>query len=214
MPDKSKVTMQLDPADRARRIEQLYQVLAVSSEGSRVELRGSLARGEADQYSDIDLTWHVVAARFGVACNDLVRTLTSIAPVDSLRWDPEIDEARRRLAFARFVGDSLFWRIDLEIVATGDSMLRVPTPVDVPWSQTHSALMGAVAAIKALLRGDAAMAAHDVSRGFEKIHIPVPGGSIADQILALVDTIYDADDAWALLAARVRDLHREALSDI
>ncbi|HCV24385.1 MAG TPA: hypothetical protein DGN59_13080 [Candidatus Latescibacteria bacterium] len=73
--------------------------------------------------------------------------------------------------------------------------------------------MGAVAAIKALLRDDPAAAAGLVSRGFEKIHIPVPGGTVPDQILALVETIYDADDAWALLAARVRDLHNEALAD-
>ena len=52
-----------------------------------------------------------------------------------------------------------------------------------------------------------------MSRGFEKIHIPVSGGTVPDQILALVETIYDADDAWALLAARVRDLHNEALAD-
>lgn len=206
------MTLRLDPARRDVRVGQLQRTLSAACAGSRVALRGSLARGEADLYSDIDLTWHVAATRFGVACDELEQTLRRIDVVDSLRWDPDIDAPGRRLAFARFVDDPLFWRIDLEVVAEGDSP-TTPAPSGEPWSQTHSALMGAVAAIRALLRGDDATAAHDVSRGFEKIHIPVPVGSVADQILGLVETIYDADDSWALLAARIRDLHREALME-
>ena len=207
------MALHLDAVGRSRRLEQLQSTLTAACDSSRVELRGSQARDEADLYSDIDLVWHVAAARFGPACDELAHTLGSIDRIESLRWGPEVDDLRRRLVFVRFAEDPLFWRVDLEIQAEEDSMLRSPQPVDQPWSQTHSALMGAVAAIKALLRDDPAAAAGLVSRGFEKIHIPVPGGTVPDQILALVETIYDADDAWALLAARVRDLHNEALAD-
>jgi len=207
------VPLDLDIGHRSRRLEQLQQTLTAASAGSRVELRGSLRDGMADLYSDIDLLWLVTAARFGAACDTLEQTLATIDAVDALRWDPDTDDPRRRLVFARFVDDPLFWRVDLEIRAEGDSLLQSPTLPDQPWSQTHSALMCAVAAIRALLRDESAVAAQLVSSGFEKIHIPVSGGSAPDQILALTDTIYDADDTWALLATRVRDLHQQALID-
>ncbi len=53
--------------------------------------------------------------------------------------------------------------------------------------------MCAVAAIKAFLRHRPDEGAHLVSKGFERIHIPVPTVPPRRQILALIDTIYDQD---------------------
>ena len=174
-------------------------------------LRGSLAAGTADAFSDIDILWSVPDERFAAACDDVSGIVAAVGPVSSLRIDPEAGGPSRRLVFVRLSGLPLFWRLDLEIRSQcHDERVPEPPAEDAEWSHTHSALMCAIAAIKALLRGRPEEGAKLVSKGFERIHIPVPAVTPRQQILALADTIYDADDSQAELAVEVRQLYHEA----
>ena len=78
-------------------------------------------------------------------------------------------------------------------------------------SNTHQALLCAAAAIEALSQGDGQEAAHCVSRGYERIAVPVPAGGVREQLRSLIDTVYDADDGEADFASQVRAQLREKL---
>ncbi len=78
-------------------------------------------------------------------------------------------------------------------------------------SSTHQALLHAATAIEQLAAGDPSGATHSVSRGYERIAVPVPTGGVLRQLEHLIDTVYDADDGEALLAADLRGLMREKL---
>lgn len=71
-------------------------------------------------------------------------------------------------------------------------------------SNTHQALLQAAAAIEALAQGDGQEAAHCISRGYERIAVPVLAGGAREQLLRLIDTVYDADDGEAPYAAQLR----------
>ena len=96
----------------------------------------------------------------------------------------------QRLIFFRVAGLPLFWRVALEILSADHDPEAVHPPGSFQssetWSATHSALMCAVAAIKAFLRHRPDEGAHLVSKGFERIHIPVPTVPPRRQILALI----------------------------
>jgi hypothetical protein len=160
--------------------------------------------------------WEVPDEVFGDALDGVEEALSRVRPLASLRLDPAFQRSdRRRLIFAQFEGVPLFWRLDIDLFAA--SVQRDPAyDADNPqargdqFSRTHSALMNAIAAIRALLREDEATAAGLVSGGFERIALPVPAGGTRDRLLKLVDDIYDADDSAALLAAEIKVLYREA----
>ena len=203
----------LDVGRRARVTAALLAALREAAPGSTASLRGSLAAGTADDYSDIDVCWLVGAAAFGDLCERIGSILEAVRPVASLRLDADTAASPTyRLFSARFAELPLFWRVDLEILSEAhDASASPPDANESDWSHTHSALMCAVAAIKACLRGQPEEGALLVSKGFERIQIPVPAGPPHEQIRALVDTIYDADDSYAELAAEIRRLHEDAL---
>ncbi|WP_329616912.1 nucleotidyltransferase domain-containing protein [Streptomyces brevispora] len=95
----------LDPAPRAALAQGLLHAPRSRCPGSRAEPRGSLARGTADEYSDIDLVWIVPDGRFEdcvAAAPDLLGTVRDVA---SLRVDPDLANSRkRRLLFVDSTG--------------------------------------------------------------------------------------------------------------
>ncbi|MFJ3383647.1 MULTISPECIES: hypothetical protein [unclassified Curtobacterium] len=182
------------------RIRALTTALADTVPGSVVVLRGSRAAGTADEFSDVDVRWQV--GRSGDrALADLPSALATVGTVESLRLDPD-EEPERRLVFVRFAGWSLFERVDLEVVgAFGDT-----TPSWVrPWSPAESALMNAIAAVKADRRGGGDVDGL-LARGAARLGAPAPTGSVAERIVAVVDAAVRADPAQQELATRVRAL--------
>ena len=212
------MALNLNPREREELAERVVEQLQAGIPGAVAELRGSLAEGSADAYSDIDVLWEVPDEGFAQAVDSAESILASVRPLAGFRTDIEYENSdRRRVLFARFEGVPLFWRLDIDLFAA--SVQRDPSydsdnslARGEHFSRTNSALMNAIAAIKAMLRGDEATAAGLVSRGFERVSLPVPEGSTDQQLLKLVDDIYEADDAVALLAAEIKVLYREAFS--
>jgi predicted nucleotidyltransferase len=163
----------MDPETRDAVAREIRVALASSCPGSRVELRGSLADGTADVYSDIDLAWTVPDERFGTAVASVPEVLGGLRPLESVRSDPDLrHSAKRRLLFVLFRDLPLFWRLDLEIWAAsaeGDTTDEPGAADATGWSPHASALANAVAAIKAVRRGRFDDARGLVDRGFERI---------------------------------------------
>lgn len=121
IPQDRTGTGELDPARRAAFAQELLRALAAYCPGSRSELRGSLALGTADAYSDIDIAWTVPDDRFDACLDAVPEVLGAVVPLDSLRTDPDSRNSReRRLLFAAFRGLPLFWRVDLEVAWSAD----------------------------------------------------------------------------------------------
>lgn len=175
--------------------DHLTHVLGSASPGSRVELRGSIADGTDDEFSDIDLRWTVPRTALGTALGSAPSALGSVAPLLSLRVDPDdLASLERRLLFARFDGVPVWWRVDLEVVTDGpapdapeataessrrtvgtDGALHVSEQV-VPWDPYESALNNALAAVKAVGRGRPDQASALLSRGEARITGEPPAG--------------------------------------
>lgn len=204
--------MELDVAQRAHLASRLLTTLCDSVPGSDAHLRGSLADGRADAYSDIDLLWDVRDDDFSSAIADLPTTLARVRPVASLRFDPDFQHlAKRRLAFVRFAGVPLFWRVDLDIFARSagrdpDYDRDNPSASGGDWSVAESALMTIVAAIKAHRRGRDATAVELVHRAERRVGMHATEGGMHRQITTLVDTIARQDPTAAPLAAEIRQL--------
>lgn len=211
-----KLRLNLDPGARATLARQILEALEAATPGSVARLRGSLAGGTADLYSDVDLLWEVPDENFQSAVARLPAILAGLGPVASLRSTPEFQHSdRRRLIFAQFRDVPLFWRIDLDVLARSVGQdytydLDNPAARGEDWSRTHSALMNAVAAIKALLRNREAQAEQLLVRGFHRAGHPVPEGAAQEQILKLVQGIAALDPARSDLARRITALHRWA----
>lgn len=144
-------------------------------------------------------------ARDCVSCRAHDRTevladaLQPVAPVASIRSDPDLVASnKRRLLFVRLAGLPLFWRVDLEVEASfvHDPQDAVPSPVltTAEWSRAASAVANAIAAVKAVLRGQVVEAGGLLQRGFERI-----GAS------------YDVQEGWA--GSVVRLVHAAGESD-
>ena len=158
----------------------LRTVLERSASGSSTELIGSLASGNFDDFSDIDVRWLVGSAAAEVM-SQIDQVLGRVDRVASLRVDPDTRQSStRQLLFVRFVEWPLFWRVDIEI--DGDF-----SAVDTAeaWSVEESALMNAVGALKALRRGQPVIAAGLLRRGFDRIHADDPGGHPLTRLRAL-----------------------------
>lgn len=212
--------MNLDPRERARLAELLRGRLADASPGSRAELLGSLARGGSDPYSDIDLLWEVPDEQFDWCLRNLRSALSSLYRLESFRLDPAFqDSKKRRRVYARFEGFPLYWHCDLEVFArsirrdqdydVGNPAARGPDR----WAG-ESMLMGAVAAIRARIRGRPSQARDFVAQAFARVGMEHPDLPGAQPILALVDEAERRYTELESLAGRVRDLLREGAAEL
>ncbi len=181
--------------------------------GSDARLRGSLASGRADRYSDIDICWVVPDDRFAVAKGLAGDAARRVRPVTSVRIDPGLARSdRRRLVFLRLAGLPLFWRVDLDILAysvaaddaydAGNDAARS----EAGWSRPASAIENAVAALKAAVRGQAGTADGLLQRGYERIGAgPGTATSLAASIPRLAAYCALLEPGLAGLASEVRD---------
>ncbi|MEV6647466.1 hypothetical protein [Amycolatopsis sp. NPDC051371] len=136
--------------------------------GSRASLRGSLARGTADAFSDIDVDWRVPSAAFP-DCLDVAPVLSAVWPVAAVRFSPDfLHSPVQRLVFVRFEGVPLFWRLDLDVRTEAADDRPVPA-AEGEWSRPASALANALGAVKAVARGRFDDARGLLDRGFERI---------------------------------------------
>ncbi|MBP0457918.1 nucleotidyltransferase domain-containing protein [Streptomyces montanisoli] len=166
-----------EETDRATLATEVCAALLGCCPGSRTELRGSLASGTADAFSDIDIAWVLPDARFSDCLTRATEALTALRPVDSIRSDPDFHRSdRRRLLFVRFAGVPLFWRLDLDVRAVSvanDEHYDAGNPAararDDEWSRPASALANAVGAVKAVARKREEEARGLLDRGFARI---------------------------------------------
>jgi hypothetical protein len=204
----------LDPRERARLAERVRGRLAESVPGSTVELQGSLAWGGSDRYSDIDLLWDVADDQFDWCVRNLRSVLSSLHPLESLRIDPAFQDSRkRRRVYARFEGFPLFWECDLQILASsirrdltydlGNPAARGPDR-----SAGETILMGAVAAVRARLRGRQDDAQGLFNQALARIGMASADLRGADPVVVLVDEAERRYSGLEALAERVRDLVR------
>jgi predicted nucleotidyltransferase len=207
--------LHLDTRQRAALAQRILSVLERGAPGSTAQLRGSLAEGRADPYSDIDVFWEVPDALFQASVDRLGEILANVQPVESLRSAPEFQRSdKRRLIFVQFEDTPLFWRVDLDIFAQsihGDLEYdrRNEAARGDDWSLTHSALMNVVAAVKALLRNREEEAEQLLIRGFERVGLVVPEASSQEQIVTLAESIAAMDSTQTGLAHRIVELHWE-----
>ncbi|WP_193106662.1 hypothetical protein [Brachybacterium sp. FME24] len=192
----------------------LIESLASACPGSTVELRGSLAAGTADEFSDIDLRWTVPEHLFGQARGSAPSAIASITPLLSFRSDPDWQTSpSRRLLFARLAGVPVWWRLDLEVrTAVSDDADSTPAPSqdDVEWDPYESALQNALATVKAVGRGQEEQADDLLVRAYERIALDPLGTSRTDRIIELAEIIAGArphlrgfaDDVIAEASAR------------
>ncbi len=208
--------LSLDIRVRNRLARGLVEALALAAPGAQASLRGSLASGRADAYSDIDIRWILPDDSFAAAVARAGSILAAVQPVESLRSDPDFqNSARRRLVFAQFRDVPLFWRVDIEVFCCSiqdqpDYDRDNPAARGDDWSRTHSALMNATGAIKALLRGRPAAAEPGLVRAFQRIGMPPPAIVLPQSILDLVRAVVAIDPAQAGLAGRIEDLYGQA----
>jgi hypothetical protein len=210
MPVENGIVLETD--ERARLVADLFEQLAAAIPGSTVLLRGSLAEGRADQYSDIDLLWDVPDVAFAGAIANLPVFLAHVRPVASLRFDPDFQHsAKRRLAFVRFAGMPLFWRVDLDVFARSIGRdpnydRDNPSARGTSVSLAESILANGVAAIKAQRRGRDIEAAELLARAEARAGVASSAVDLQSRIGLLVDAVGAKDPTMAPLAADIRRL--------
>jgi hypothetical protein len=210
-PETVGADLDLCPERRQRLAEGLLAVLEAWVPGSRARLRGSLAAGTADEYSDIELCWVVPDEGFAEAVDTAGAAVSRRLAVLSFRISPELARPRRRrLIFIRGCRVPLFWRIDLDIRAesvAADDQHDVGNPdarSDAGWSASASAIENAVAAIKAAARGQADTAADLVRRGYSRIELDAdPSADLAESITSLAQACAVRESGLTTLAAEV-----------
>ncbi len=205
----------LDPSARLSLANAVTCALEEAVADSSAGLRGSLARGTSDPYSDIDVFWELPDSKFHDAIDDLSEILASVGPIESIRADPLLQNSdKRRLVFVQFEEVPLYWRVDIEVFAESigrDDAYDLDN-LDARgdcWSLTHSAIANGVAALKSLLRGDAERARESLLNAYARIDQPVPDGFALDQISALAEIVGRLDLEQAELVRRLQ-LHCEA----
>jgi len=182
--------LRLDTEVRDALTERILTALENAVQGSVAELRGSLASENADPYSDIDLLWEVPDDLFEMSVNRFGDILSEARPIESLRSAPDFQNSdKRRLFFVQFQDIQLFWRADIDVFARSvqrdfqyDVNNKAARGSD--WSLTHSALMNAIAAVKALLRHEEDKARQLLVRGFERVGLAIPEGGSQELILS------------------------------
>jgi hypothetical protein len=195
----------------------LRSTLAAACPGSTATLRGSLAAGTADEYSDIDLLWVVPDPALESCVRTIATTLQPVGTPVSIRSDPDLQRsAYRRLLFVRFAGLPLFWRLDLEVraasrAAEDDIDADNPAARGAEWSLPESAAMNAIAAIKAVRRNRAELAGDLLVRGFERLAAPDPTGSWSARVNALADAAAEQEPRLRELASEIHRLAADLL---
>ena len=204
--------LRLDASARDELVREVTARLSAAAPGSVVALRGSLARGEADEYSDVDMLWEVPDALFLEGASAIGARLGAFRPVESLRSDPDLQNStRHRLYFVRFAGLPLFYRLDLEMFAASvgrDESCDLDNPAargDV-WSLGESALSNAVLALKYRLRGKDEDADRSLARAYWRLGQEMPGLPFDERLALLLAQAVAAEPAVAELAARVAAL--------
>jgi hypothetical protein len=151
--------------------------LLAALDGAR--LRGSLADGTADEYSDIDLAWDGPAKRVPELAE------RAIGPLLWARGDGD-------LLKLRFADLPVFLRVDVE----------VPGADAFPDQPAQSAFENAVAAVKELRRGHPELARGLLERGHARI------GSPGGDALELAPAAAELDPAVARMFPLFTDLLR------
>lgn len=211
--------MSLDVTLRQHLAERTMTQLQSAFPSSEAQLRGSLAESRSDPYSDIDLLWDVPDAQFATALAELPEILNRVHPLASLRFDPDFQRSvKRRLVFIRFAGVPLFWRVDLDMLATSASRdLDVdrgnPAARGTDWSLTESALMNAIAAIKAYRRGRENEAAGLLERAEDRVGVTRNPCDVQPRITQLVAAIVRQDPTQQPLADEIARLVQETFSE-
>lgn len=205
--------LDLRPERRDRLAAKLRAALTAAIPDSRAELRGSLACGTADPYSDIDLAWMVPDDKFAAAVESAASAIQSVGTVSSLRRDPGLARSDRQLIFVRLAGVPLFWRVDVEIRAASvaaDNAYDGANPADrseAGWSRPASAIENAAAAIKAAMRGQPCIADGLLSRGYQRIGLdPAPVADLPSKIIRLADSCAALESGLTALAVQVHQV--------
>ena len=110
----------------------------------------------------------------------------------------------------------MFWRVDINIVARSIGRSLAYDVHDKAargnnWSPHHSALINAVATIKALKRGKTQEASALVARAFDRVGMEVPELGPIESIPVLVKAVTEVDPKQQVLAEQVADLYAEVL---
>ena len=198
-----------DPDERLAFADRIRVTLTDAIPGSSVELCGSLASGRADVYSDLDLGWIVPDPQFGATLGCVSSALASVAPLASLRTDPDNQRSSQsRRLFVRFAGVPLMWRLDLEVwagsVAYDSAIEDDESARGDEWCPYESALMNALSAVKQVLRGRPEVAQDVLTRGFERVgadpHFELP---LKDRVIELTDLVAAARPHLQTFAADI-----------
>ena len=197
--------LDLSPARRGRVADELRSSLERAIAGSSFALRGSIAEGRADRYSDIDAVWRVPGT-LQSGFDALPNAAAVVGDVFSVRVaPPELADADC-LVFVTFADLPIFWRLDLVIESTapvGELTLQLAPP----WSLPESALANAVAAVKAVVRGRNDDAAGLLERGYPRVGARyVASGSWRTDVERLAAAVGRADAALEPRAELVRSV--------
>lgn len=117
----------------------------------------------------------------------------------------------------RFEGVSLFWRLDLELLAEPDRSSAALDDLEGPsdaaeWSWAESALANGVATAKAHLRGNTSDVEDQLlARAFPRLGQKPADTDLKARLLTLADKAAQADTALIDLANRFRNLVRASL---
>jgi predicted nucleotidyltransferase len=207
--------LDLDTNIRAKLAQSILATLEKVAQGSVAQLRGSLAEGRADPYSDIDVFWEIPDELFQTSVDEIAATLGNVRKVINIRSAPEFQRSDgRRLIFVEYENIPLFWRVDIDIFTRSvhrdyEYDLHNEAARGNDWSLAHSALMNAVAAIKAILRHQDETATQLLRRGYERVGLATPAGNSPELILVLIRSIAEMDPAQSELAQRITELHQE-----
>jgi predicted nucleotidyltransferase len=174
---------------------------------SEAGLRGSLATGDADDWSDIELAWVVPDDEFDHAVTVARDVLDRAALVTSYRIDPDFARSdRRRVIYVRFAGVPLFWRLDLEVVARSivnedDYDRENPQARGAPeWSPFESALLNGLAALKSIYRGNQVLALELLQRGAVRAGVQAPAQASPEEVATYAERIAGQDADVRVLA--------------
>ncbi len=209
--------MNPDVRQRRKLADRVIAVLEKAAPDSQALLRGSLADRSADDYSDIDMLWEVPDSLFKMCVDNMREILSKAHPIESLRLDPNFQNSKkRRLFFVRFKNVPLFWRLDLDVFAQSikrDSEYDLDNP-DArgdDWSFAESALMNAIAAVKAHLRDKDEVARELMERAYQRVGLDSPDLQLREHILRLADCVKASNPELMGLSGEIEKLVLESL---
>ncbi|MGH3169131.1 MAG: nucleotidyltransferase domain-containing protein [Trebonia sp.] len=206
--------LNLRPERRDQLAARLRAELESFVPGSVTLLRGSLAAGTADPYSDIDLCWVVADEAFAAAVTAAAGLRGKLPSIRAVRMDPGLASSdRRRLVFIRLAGVPLFWRVDLDIRARsiaeddsyddGNPLARDTTG----WSRPASAIENAIAAIKSGVRCRTDVTDGLLRRGYQRIGlVQSPDSDLTEQITRLAESCARLEPGLTSIANEVREV--------